>query len=358
MRILIGVLNWGLGHASRCLPIIHALMNEGHQCIIASDGAALTFLKKNLDAPNLIFQEIVAYPVRYDKKTVWQSFASRVPQLVLAINKEHQQVRTMVKDHSIDLIISDNRLGCYSSACPSIYLTHQLRIFTGNRMLDPFVSRVHRLFINRFSQVWVPDFPHSLLSGELSTVSIRHKQFIGPLSTFKSRWTPRSGKIENVLIVLSGPEPKRSLWEEKLIAQILEWPGGIQLVRGLPESKTSISNLPSRVKTYNFLSREDLRRSMAEADLLVSRCGYSTIMDIVQLRLPSILVPTPGQGEQEYLSTHLQGKIPCIFSQEDDLDLAMSIKELEQRQDQNFPELSHVDQDRRILDLIEELMSL
>ncbi len=362
MRILFGVLNWGLGHASRSLSIIHHLQDSGHECYIASDGAALNFLKENLNNEKTKFIPFPSYHIRYDKKRVLTSVLRKIIPMTKGIKREYSLTQRLTKELEIDVIISDNRLGVYSRKCPSIYISHQLRIFTGLRFLDPMANLIYGNFIRPFDQIWVPDFEGSVLSGALSLRHHGNKKYIGSLSTHKNEdGSQDKEEIEQILIILSGPEPKRTEWEHKLIGQLRDMKNAdyhIVLVRGLPEAKDKIDLKGKNIEVHNFLSKKMLSKELSRTGLLISRAGYSTIMDLSRLKLKAILVPTPGQPEQEYLSQYLKGKIPCLFVSESELDLANFQDKLEDIDKLKYPEASKDSQTQYIDELMANLIAV
>jgi uncharacterized protein (TIGR00661 family) len=318
LKVLIAPLDWGLGHATRCIPVIKQLLAVGCEVIIASEKAQQKLLQ--LEFPGLHFVELRGYRLKYGNKR-WQTLLKiilQIPKILTEINRENKWLQRFLKKQNIDIVISDNRYGLSSSKIFSVFITHQLCIQTlFGKMLEKKLQKINYHFINKFDCCWIPDFEkENILAGELSHPLMPPNipvYYIGLLSRFEKIKTT---EIKNdLLIILSGPEPQRTIFENLLIAQLKKITGKIILVRGLPDEK-NILNIPG-VEIYNHLTSEDLNKIICESDFIISRSGYSTVMDLVKLGSKSILVPTPGQSEQEYLAEYLsKNKIAYSIRQE------------------------------------------
>jgi uncharacterized protein (TIGR00661 family) len=304
--ILVAPLDWGLGHATRCIPIINKLLAQNCNVIIAADGAIKILLKKNF--PNLIFLQLQGYNVKYSKTKAGLplKILSQLPKIFTAIKTENTWLQNIIKEYKIDVVISDNRPGLYTSKVKCIYITHQLTIKAGNFFLERWLQNLHYKYINKFTECWVPDNEGSTnLAGELSHPKIKPKipvHYIGVLSRFIKKSLPL---IYDAAIVLSGPEPQRTIFENIILSQLKNIDKKIVLVRGLPDYDKAIINLPQNILCYNFLNTEDLNNVMLQSNLIICRSGYSSIMDLELLQIKAVLVPTPGQTEQRYLASYL-----------------------------------------------------
>ena len=221
----------------------------------------------------------------------------------MGVVQEQNVVKKIIEDREIDLIISDNRYGCYSSKIPCVFITHQTTLQTapGWGWFGFLASAMINRFINKFTFCWIPDYPGSVLTGELSSTSDSKFKFIGPLSRFKNGEKNNDKKKYDVLALISGPEPQRSIFERLLTGQLIESGLNALLVRGVVDNNEK--KLSDRVEMVDHLNRECLEKAMRESELIISRSGYSTIMDLVKLGKKAVFVPTPGQTEQEYLAT-------------------------------------------------------
>lgn len=319
-RILVAPLNWGIGHATRCIPIINTLLKNNYEPIIASDGDALVLLKKEF--PSLIFLTLTGYDVRYAKTRrffKWVLF-KQSKKIYNAIQEEKKQIDTVIDEFNISGLISDNRLGVRSDRVPSVFMTHQLNVLSGNT--SKATSKMHQRFIKRFDQVWVPDFDKEPnLSGKLGHLIAEKKEievkYIGPLS----RMVKREGeKKYNIMVLLSGPEPQRHLLEEKLLEELEKYDGTVLFVKGKIEPEQTCFKR-NQLTIYNFMTSEDLEIAINCSALIIARSGYTTVMDLALLEKKAFFIPTPGQSEQEYLAESLAIKGIAPYCKQKDFNL-------------------------------------
>jgi uncharacterized protein (TIGR00661 family) len=302
-RVLVAPLDWGLGHATRCIPIIYELLRQDCTVIIAASGPTEILLKNEF--PQLIFLQLKGYNVQYSQKKSWLpvTIFLQLPSIIATICYEHRWLKKIVKEKDIDLVISDNRFGLYHATIPSIYITHQLLIKTGHRFSENVARQIHFHFIKKFTQCWVPDIEgNNNLAGELSHPK-KHPgniKYIGPLSRFEKKTIE---KKYDLLILISGPEPQRRIFEKLLFNQLQQFTGPVLLVRGLPGEGSIDQQKNILIKAH--LPANELSEAIQQSKLVIARSGYTTIMDLVKLQQQAFLVPTPGQTEQEYLAQHL-----------------------------------------------------
>ena len=318
-RILVAPLNWGLGHATRSIPIINALIDHGFEPVLASDGGPLALLKKEF--PHLEAIELPSYHIIYSKKGKFfkWNLLKGSPKIFKAIKAEKKAVKAIVETRRIHGIISDNRMGVRNKNVPSVFITHQLQVLSGSTTW--FSTTFHKKFMKHFDECWVPDnHGEPNLSGKLGhpkTYEIPTK-YIGPLSRFKKTKT----KIKyTVLVLLSGPEPQRSMLEKQLLQEFENCKGNFLFVRGVVEGEQKKMEKDNMV-IYNFMTSHQLEEALNESELVISRSGYTTIMDLAKLNKKAFFIPTPGQFEQEYLAKRLDelGLVP--FSNQDDFKIA------------------------------------
>ena len=302
-RILVAPLNWGLGHATRCIPIINALLQEGFAPIIASDGDSLALLSKEF--PNLPTIELPTYNISYSKngKLFKLKLLKDLPKILKAIKAEKEAVESILKHNDIAGIISDNRLGVRSKKVPSVFITHQLQVLSGNTTW--LSTKIHKEIIKKFNVCWVPDVEDKEvnLSGILGHVKgfDVNVKYIGPLSRFTKSDTDIK---HDLLVLLSGPEPQRSFLETKLLEALKSYSGDVVFVKGVIE-KEQTKQVQGHLTIYNFMTSNLLEKTMKESALVLSRSGYTTIMDLTKLNKKAFFIPTPGQFEQEYLAKRL-----------------------------------------------------
>lgn len=303
-------MNWGLGHATRCVPIIRGLLESGDNVIIAADKAPLAFLKKEF--PNLEFIELPGFEPLYSKgnSQVFQLLKS-IPNALINFNKEHKALEKIVDDHKIDLVISDNRFGCWSKKVHSIYITHQLHIQAPKpfRWTQGILNKLHNIYIKKYDELWIPDIENTpSLSGILShpaDVKIKTK-YIGFLSRFSE--IKDEEKSIDYLVILSGPEPQRTILENIIIKQANDTDETIVILRAKPNEENLPDNIPNNVTIFNHVDDDKFTKLVSKSDKIICRGGYSSLMDLITLNRNAYLIPTPGQTEQEYLAKHLTEK--------------------------------------------------
>ena len=310
LRILVAPLDWGLGHATRCIPVIYELLKQDWAVWLAGEGAQEILLKNEF--PELPFLPLKGYRVRYGGSwngLLWSVFL-QLPRILKTINDENDWLKKVVNEYQFDAIIADNRYGLYHSSVPSVFITHQLTIKTPfGKWSEHFLRKINYRFINRFTGCWIPDEEkENGLAGELSHPSAMPAvpvHYTSILSRLKKKNIEE--KKNHLFISLSGPEPQRTILENKIIDDISQYKGTACIVRGMPGISTLIPST-NDIRFYNHLPAEDFNKEMEMADYVISRSGYSTVMDIVTLEKKSILIPTPGQTEQEYLAKYLTQK--------------------------------------------------
>ena len=307
-NVLICPLNWGLGHASRCVPIIRNLLEQGHNTIIAADKGPLSFLQKEF--PDLEFIKLSGFEPTYSKHNsqIFKLLTS-IPNALINFKKEHKEIEKIVDDYKIDIIISDNRFGCWSKKAHSIYITHQLNIQVPKffKWTSLIVNQLHKSYIKKYDELWIPDIEkgHSL-SGILShpaNIKIKTK-YIGFLSRFSSEIKDNEKSID-FLAILSGPEPQRTIFEDIILKQAKETNEKIVILRAKPNEENLPDDIPNNVTIFNHVDDENFAELVSKSKKIICRGGYSSLMDLIILNRNAYLVPTPGQTEQEYLAEYL-----------------------------------------------------
>lgn len=315
MKILIAPLNWGLGHAARSIALVVRHLRAGDEVVLAGDGDSLTLLRKHF--PNLRYYTLPALNLRYSRSRsqVW-ALAHMLPKLFFSIRRDHLALEKILDTENFDLVISDNRFGCYTRRTRCAYITHQLMVKMprGFQWAEPLVHRWHLRQIARYTECWVPDYAEAPgLSGDLSHhyPLPSNARFIGPLSRFEFIAPATPSAEYDVVAVLSGLEPQRTLLEQQLLHEFVGTNKRVLIVRGkVNEPPMSISKKNVTLRPY--LPDAELASALLGASLIISRSGYSSLMDYAALGLlpaspssksPSLrLIPTPGQPEQEYLA--------------------------------------------------------
>jgi len=327
-KIIVGLLDWGLGHTTRCIPIIKFLKELNCEVYIAAAPHHKTLLINEIEG--LIFlDELPLYNIRYSKNGKWLIFnlIQLAGNIFKTIKDEQTWLKKMHNKYQFDFVISDNRYGFYLNDIQSVIITHQLSPRTGiSFFADNLVRSIHYRFLTKFLECWVPDFETNFnLSGKLGHPKklVKNVKYIGPLS----RLEPEIDAIKkrNIIIILSGPEPQRTILENILINQLTNYKGKYLLVRGLPgDLDNSVPNC------INHLSAENLAKEINNSEMVICRSGYSSVMDLIKLQKKAIFIPTPGQTEQEYLAKKLFEDELFLYSKQHQFNLDEMLEKAKQ----------------------------
>jgi uncharacterized protein (TIGR00661 family) len=337
-HIIVCPLDWGIGHATRCVPVIRELLNQKARVSIGADHRPLAFLKQEF--PELQFIQFPGYKFSYPvNSNMAMKMALQAPAILNGIKKERKFLKKIILEYNIDGVISDNRFGLSSVAIPSVFISHQLSIrvppylaFTGS-----LLNKINRSYIAAFDECWIPDFESEPnLSGELSHLNPLPQNlfFIGPLSRFAYCTTGPQLNNQNekvhydILVILSGPEPQRSVLENLIIQQLKGTINTAAVIRGKPENKFNIET-NDLIAIFPHLETEKLNHLIRSSKFIISRPGYSTVMDLAVSGAKAIFIPTPGQTEQEYLAHYYLKKKWFFSMSQKNFDLQHAIQEAE-----------------------------
>lgn len=310
--ILVSPLDWGLGHATRCIPVIKLLLKQGAKVIIASEGPSATLLQEAF--PQLTIIPIKGYNIRYHRtipagiKLIFSAW-----RILLAVVREHRWLKKTIREHKIDAVISDNRYGLWNPKVHTVFITHQLNLISPlfPRLINPLLAGLVRFFVKKFDACWIPDYAGEYnLSGKLShgRPLPGNARFIGPLSRFTGMTVDAVPALSYDLVaIVSGPEPQRSIFRKLLLDQ-LRLPGVRSLIVGGVPGNIKIIQHSDGLHEAGHLPAEALFSLLSTKPVVVCRAGYSTMMDIAVTSNPAILIPTPGQTEQEYLAVKFAEK--------------------------------------------------
>ena len=326
-KILVAPLNWGLGHATRCIPIIRFLQKQNASVFLASDGRAFHLLEKEF--PELPIFQLPPYDITYRTSNMMWNMAWQLPKMMQAITKEKKEISKIVENEKIDIIISDNRFGVFSQKTYNVFITHQINLPVPIPLFRQVGNWINRRMIQRFDECWIPDFEKTPnLSGNLSHDHFPLKdtltKYIGSLSRFKKT---ESDIKRKAIIILSGPEPQRTFLEKNILTQALGLTHQFLLVNGQTEQKEHFY-FNENIEVVSFLTSKKLNKAIAESEIVISRSGYTTLMDLVSLEKKAILIPTPGQTEQEYLADHFFEQKIFYTSDQKGFDLRGALKKV------------------------------
>lgn len=305
LKVLFAVASWGLGHATRDLPLIQQLLENGHDVTVISSARALTLLKQELGS-RCVFMEWPDLPVSLAKSAplFYAKFTLSMPLALRAIVAENRALQRLLRRHSFDRIISDSRFGIRSRDVASFHLTHGLRFIAPRRnvLLERLMEYIYYLCYGQETRFVVPDFEDNDLSGDLSHglrfVRRTRLAYVGILSGIRRQQLPED---IDYYVSISGPEPQRSVLEQIVRAQVHDLPGRVVVSLGKPEEAGRIERR-GRITIYSYVNRGQQAELMNRARLIVSRSGYTTMMELAELGKKALLIPTPGQTEQEYLA--------------------------------------------------------
>jgi UDP:flavonoid glycosyltransferase YjiC (YdhE family) len=307
-KILICPLDWGIGHATRDVPVIRELLKQGADVVVGADKRPLAFLKKEF--PALTFVKFPGYEVQYPSNgNMILKMAASAPGILKKIKEENRHLNKLIDEIKPDAVISDNRFGLSTKRIPSVFITHQIMI-KGPSIFEPLLHKINLSYISKYDECWIPDVENgNSLTGDLS-----HKYplpdnafYIGPLSRFANNFDKNEPQFtdknykSDILVMLSGPEPQRTILEDIILKQINDTEYNCVILKGKTEEDNKEYD-GERIKVFSHLESEELEKYLRNTDLIITRAGHSTIMDIVALGKKAILIPTPGQTEQEYLA--------------------------------------------------------
>lgn len=320
-RILLSPLDWGLGHAVRCMPIINYIKKETHHVLVlAAEGRSYELLRKTY--PDIHIIKLQSKPIIYSKSgSLIRVLFCQIPKIIDQVFFYDRLVcKRIVRQLGITMVISDNRYGFRNSAVKNIFITHQLfiRLPKPIRFLQFFLHKMVHILIKKFDVCIVPDnFPPFDLSGELAhKKTLKNIEYIGVLSRFK----PVEVEKEYFFAaIISGPEPQRQIFEEMVINQFKRINKKCLIVGGKTEC-SDYKKISENIEYYAQLSQKELNRKLCASQNVVSRSGYTSIMDYQKLGLNAILIPTPGQTEQEYLAKYLSSRGVCTTISQKEFD--------------------------------------
>ena len=330
-RILVAPLDWGLGHAARCVPLVRALLARGHEVMTAGDNGLIREA-----FPSVPSLSLTPYDMTYAASPLclMLKFPAMISRVWRRSVRERRELNALIDRHRIEVVISDQRFGCHSPKAVSIYMTHQLcvKMPRGFGWFEPLLARGLRYAANRFNEVWIPDFPGGVnLTGDLTRKHPlpRRYRFIGPLSRFGYEGElPGEPEKTDLLVMISGPEPQRSLFEKQVLPQVAGFKGRAVVLLGRPGTAVA-GKFPPNISVFPHLPMERIGKLILGAGAIVCRGGYTTVMELFSLRKKALLVPTPGQTEQEYLCEYLAGLGLFAAMPQDRFDLREGMEKLD-----------------------------
>lgn len=360
-RVLVCPLDWGIGHASRCIPLIGYLRELGYTVIIGAEGPQLALLRKEF--PEIEFLEVAGYRLNFPRHSkMWLATFFSIPKILRRASQEGRELDEIIRKHRIDAVISDNRFGLCSKLIPSVYITHQLLVKFP--FAESALQKLHYSFIKQFDLCLLPDFEgEDNLSGILchGLLLPANAVFVGPLSRFSSfdaqtsdaqTSSPTVMKYD-VLAILSGREPQRTIFAEMIIDQLKSTAMRALVVMGLPQ-KDFRKRITPELEVVSHLDTTQMHKACRSAKLILSRSGYSTIMDLSYIGGKAIFVPTPGAPEQEYLAEYFMQKGVVFSSTQREFELQLAVKQAERFS--GFTPLNNQTQNQKRIERIKNIL--
>ncbi len=344
-KVLVAPLDWGLGHATRCIPIIRALLKKGCRVWLAAEGSQALLLQTEF--PGLEILPLEGYRVRYGQSrwTLPIVLVQQLPRILGIIKREQAWLERQLEQHHFDLVISDNRYGLSSPNTRCIFITHQLQIKAPFGWLEYLLQKINYGYIRNFSACWVPDVASEPnLAGILSHPPKKPSipvAYLGLLSRFHPKTLPQK---YDYCILVSGPEPQRSFLETALIKAFAAVEGSCLLIRGKPGNTEKIP-VPGNIRVVSHLPGDELAIVLQESAFIICRSGYTSVMEILALRRKAILIPTPGQTEQEYLGGLLMRHRYCYTLPQNGIPALRQHLLLARSFDYQLPDLSLFSED-------------
>ncbi len=309
-KVCISPLDWGLGHATRCIPLIEALNALDYKIYIATSGPQEAILKQAI--PYAHFLPLAGYQIRYTKNKYLLFYALlwQLPKILFHIWQEHQWLKKAQQTYQFDIVISDNRFGFFHKKIASVFITHQLYLQTPFVWTSRLYQKILYRWLKNFTSCWIPDIQSAPgLSGTLAhptKMPTTPFWYMGVLSRWNSVDKIKEEDAENeitFLAIVSGPEPQRSLFEKQIWEQGNALGKKFVLVAGLP-GQSWYKKMSACGICYHHLDSHDLATQIKKAKYIICRGGYTSLMELIGFQKKLILVPTPGQTEQVYLASH------------------------------------------------------
>ncbi|MCI0523072.1 MAG: hypothetical protein L0Y37_05385 [Bacteroidales bacterium] len=339
-RILITPLNWGFGHAGRMIPLALELKRRGNEIIFGAEPSLIPLLEKEM--PGIKVISLPGLRIRYSGLLPqWLCILFQIPRIIRVSLHEHRLLKHLAREIQPDIIISDNRFGFFHKNIRSVYITHMLRIpFPGPmRFFEWFGAWLHRGIISRFDLCLIPDYPEEInLSGRLSHgVKMPVNTFyMGPLSRFVQDADSAEALLPGepyCCLILSGPEPQRSMLAEKVVSSL-----PFTRIRILTGSSLKTRLESERVEVITSPDSITMRKVITGSSAIIGRSGYTTVMELLSLGRAGVIIPTPGQTEQEYLGEYLHEKFGFVtLRQKDITKLAGTMERLDRMHVASIP---------------------
>lgn len=310
-NILICPLEWGLGHAARMIPLARRLQEMNNKIFIGSGTEHISLFRNELSG--LSYIKFSGFKPGYSRfLPQYLSLLLKTPLLFYHIILEHFRLKRIIREYSIDIVISDNRFGLWNNKVITAYVTHMplIPLPKSLRFLEFIGVLLHRAIIKKYSLCFIPDLPGEMnLTGRLShgiklPATVRYTGILSRFITYGPALSGNPVSFPHNTVILSGPEPQREILKKKLTGLFKDKEPITIMFEGKPDApKTVIRS--GNITFYNHLPSSEMKDMISGSESIISRSGYTTIMDLISLNCSALLIPTPGQTEQEYLAEYL-----------------------------------------------------
>ena len=292
-NILFSALNWGYGHVMRSLVLLKKLVKQGNKLYVVGTDEQITLFKTEGLEASYIHQE--GYPFQFGGNGNFSlDLFKNLSALKQHFVREQKNVEQLCADFAIDLVIADQSLGVFSRKVPSILITHQLNLPLSwwEKPAQAFYNKQ----LKNFQQIWIPDqAPPNNLAGRLSETNRKNVTYIGWLSRFTE--IPKVDKQFDVGVLVTGPQPYAQQFFEEMCKRFENSPEKVFIIYNGTNLRTH-----KNIVIFQHQATAEMAELLCSAKLLITRSGYSTLMDLYALGIRNVeLHATPGQAEQLYL---------------------------------------------------------
>jgi hypothetical protein len=343
--VCISPLDWGLGHATRCISLIRTFESLDYKIFIAAEGKHALLLREAI--PSATFLSLKGYRIWYTKNNALfiPAIILQIPKIVAAIFNEYFWLKRTAKKYQFDLIVSDNRFGFFHKKIKSVFITHQLELQTPFAWSTRLNQAITYAIIKNYAACWVADMkpPHNL-SGNLANpkkipnTPLWYMNCLSRLQEEADLNLINENKEEATcfLGIVSGPEPQRTLLENILWEQGNALGETFVIIAGLPDHK-SYHKTTAKGTLYHHLNGAALKNEIEKAAYIICRGGYTTLMELIPFQKKLIFIPTPGQTEQAYLGKYWQSKKWAISFSQSEFNVETAIEQASQFEYQTPP---------------------
>jgi hypothetical protein len=290
------------------------LRASGNNILIGAGREHLAFFRREL--PGLTYIDFPGFKPGYSRYLPqYLKLLFDIPLLIFHSVREHKNLKRIIREHTIDMVISDNRFGLWNNEVRSVYITHMPRIpFPGFfRFLEFTGILLHRMIIKRYSLCYIPDLPgEQNVSGRLShglrlPSNVRYIGLLSRLSDVETGGNENPVNVTHNTVILSGPEPQKEILRNKLYNIFRDKEPVTVFLGGNPDGAGEILR-EGNIIWYGHPDASQMKELILTSKSIIARAGYTSIMELISLGRSALLIPTPGQTEQEYLARSLTEK--------------------------------------------------